>query len=352
MASKIDKVNVNGTSYDIDLPSTATPSITSLTVTENLTVSGTSDLADINCTGLTCSGQATITSVNADTLTATTANIEDTLTVRKGIVGGNSGGAVCFLADSSSLNGGLFFTPLSTTTTNRTWALDNSGSDLLLGINGSVEATGDLTVSGNSNLSTITCTGIVCGGPTYIAEATAGTLTVMGPSKFVDVDCSNLQCYNLQAADGSNAHIMLSKDMCTISAARLSISLPNKKLQVGDGSSALMYTFPSTSGVLALTSDLPTKTTLTLSETTVSNSNILKAVVQYTNSSKEVWQMFSPTSSFINTYSSQLNHKLFKCVLSSLYYQDDQLKGTMEASGLIYFSKITTGDGTSGTFYG
>ena len=159
-------------------------------------------------------------------------------------------------------------------------------------------------------------------------------------------------CSRMQATDGSNAYITLSQSTCTISATRLSMFLLNKRLQVVDRSSTLTYTFPSTSGVLALTSDLPNKTTLTLSGATVSASNILNIVVSYSDSSAGSWGKFSPVTSFISTYSEQLDKKLFKCVLSALYYKDDQLKGTMEASGLIYFSKLPVGDGSVRTFYG
>ena len=53
--AKIDKIQVGTTSYDINLPTTATPSITSLTVTGNLTVSGTSNLSVVSCISLSCS---------------------------------------------------------------------------------------------------------------------------------------------------------------------------------------------------------------------------------------------------------------------------------------------------------
>ena len=46
--AKIDKIQVGTDSYDINLPTTATPEISSLTVTGNLTVSGTSNLSKIN----------------------------------------------------------------------------------------------------------------------------------------------------------------------------------------------------------------------------------------------------------------------------------------------------------------
>lgn len=46
--AKIDKIQVGTISYDINLPTTATPTITSLTVTGNLTVSGTANLSVIN----------------------------------------------------------------------------------------------------------------------------------------------------------------------------------------------------------------------------------------------------------------------------------------------------------------
>ena len=225
MASKIDKINVNGTSYDIDLPSTATPSITSLTVTGNLTVSGTSDLADINCTGLTCSGQVTSTSVTAETLTATNVDIEDTLVVRKGIIGSGSGRTVRFLTDSSSLNGGLFFTPLSTTTTNQAWVLDNWNSDLLLGVNGSVEATGDLTISGNSNLKIVNCVSLNCSTGT-------GTFSHLN-SKTLAADNATLR-ENL-----TTAHLTIRDDSLTgvgIDCSDASIICPSLKASSSAGS--------------------------------------------------------------------------------------------------------------------
>ena len=46
--AKIDKINVGGTVYDINLPTTATPSISSLTITGNLTVNGTANLDNVN----------------------------------------------------------------------------------------------------------------------------------------------------------------------------------------------------------------------------------------------------------------------------------------------------------------
>lgn len=52
MANKIDKINVGGVPYEINLPTSATPSITSLTITGNLTVSGTSNLSVVNCDSL------------------------------------------------------------------------------------------------------------------------------------------------------------------------------------------------------------------------------------------------------------------------------------------------------------
>lgn len=46
--AKIDKINVGGSVYDINLPTTATPSISSLTITGNLDVDGTANLANVN----------------------------------------------------------------------------------------------------------------------------------------------------------------------------------------------------------------------------------------------------------------------------------------------------------------
>ena len=47
----IDKIQVQGTTYDINLPATASPTISSLTITGNLTVSGTANLSVVNCAG-------------------------------------------------------------------------------------------------------------------------------------------------------------------------------------------------------------------------------------------------------------------------------------------------------------
>lgn len=46
--AKIDKIQVGTTSYEINLPITATPEISSLIVTGNLTVEGTSNLSVVN----------------------------------------------------------------------------------------------------------------------------------------------------------------------------------------------------------------------------------------------------------------------------------------------------------------
>ena len=45
---KIDKINVKGTPYEINLPTNATPSIQSLTITGDLMVNGNSNLAVVN----------------------------------------------------------------------------------------------------------------------------------------------------------------------------------------------------------------------------------------------------------------------------------------------------------------
>lgn len=45
----IDKIQVQGTTYDINLPATASPTISSLTITGNLTVSDTANLSVVRC---------------------------------------------------------------------------------------------------------------------------------------------------------------------------------------------------------------------------------------------------------------------------------------------------------------
>ena len=45
MPDKIDRLTINGTSYDIDLPVDATPSIASLTTSSGVTVGGTADVS-------------------------------------------------------------------------------------------------------------------------------------------------------------------------------------------------------------------------------------------------------------------------------------------------------------------
>lgn len=126
MAS-IDKINVNGDLYDIDLPTTATPSIASLTVggsatlngevtiggelstaagvtiskdltvNGNLTVSGTSTLASVNCSALTCSGEGSIRYVTSQSLTATSVSANSMGVSGNLIVRGSStfGGTKC-----------------------------------------------------------------------------------------------------------------------------------------------------------------------------------------------------------------------------------------------------------------
>ena len=46
--AKIDKIQVGTDSYDINLPTTATPSIASLNISGNLNVDGTSNLGNVN----------------------------------------------------------------------------------------------------------------------------------------------------------------------------------------------------------------------------------------------------------------------------------------------------------------
>lgn len=82
MANKIDKINVGGANYEINLPTTATPSITSLTVGGNLTVSGTSVLASVSCTAFSCSESASIRYINSETLTVQNATVRIGLMAR------------------------------------------------------------------------------------------------------------------------------------------------------------------------------------------------------------------------------------------------------------------------------
>ena len=91
MAS-INKIDVNGALYDIDLPSTATPSIASLTVngdttiggilstaagvtiSKDLTVGGNltgSGTSGVTCAKISCSGDGSVRYLNSQILTAT-----------------------------------------------------------------------------------------------------------------------------------------------------------------------------------------------------------------------------------------------------------------------------------------
>ena len=264
MTMKISQITVGNQTYPINLPLEATPSITSLTISGDLTVSDTSDLNIVNCASLNCSaGTGTFSHVGSKTL----------------------------------------------------------------------------TVTGTSDLNTVNCTGITC-------SAGTGTFNHVS-SKTLGADSATLR------EDLTTAYLSIRSDSLTgvgIDCSDASIICPTLKAS----SSAGNLTVPTTSGTLALTSDLPHKTTLTLSGTTVSHSNILKVVVSYLESSTASWGKFSPVTSFTNTYSKQLNHKLFKCILSSLYSQsgDDQIKGLMHASGLIYFSELPVGEGADVLFLG
>ena len=69
----IDKIQVQGTTYDINLPATAKPSISSLTVTGNLTVSGTANLSVVTFTNSAATGVVgSITAVAAGIILSNT----------------------------------------------------------------------------------------------------------------------------------------------------------------------------------------------------------------------------------------------------------------------------------------
>lgn len=89
MATKIDTIKLGNSEYEIDLKSTATPSIASLstsgavTVGGNLTVKGTSNLSNVNCTGnITIDGQSV--SINSGAIHITTSS--DAITLSSGYV--------------------------------------------------------------------------------------------------------------------------------------------------------------------------------------------------------------------------------------------------------------------------
>ena len=70
--AKISVIKVKGTEYEINLPTTATPSITSLTVTGDLTVSGTANLTSISSNNNSLVISTSNLKLSAPTLTITT----------------------------------------------------------------------------------------------------------------------------------------------------------------------------------------------------------------------------------------------------------------------------------------
>lgn len=66
MANKIDKIDVGGAEYEINLPDTATPTISSLTVTGNLTCSGTANLSVISCDSVLANDYLTSKEINTN----------------------------------------------------------------------------------------------------------------------------------------------------------------------------------------------------------------------------------------------------------------------------------------------
>lgn len=190
----INKINVEGQDYDISVPDGSSLSLSSLTVTGDLTVSGTSNLSDatcriVNAIGVNAdvgtfslnlnAGSAHLASISADTAeigilsaaiadlsvvncssittsnlsTTSTASLHGPVELGVGIYGGASNGLIRFISDKTMPSRGLRLTPLSTTSTNKTWILANMPASLTLGIEGSVDAAGDVSCSALSTTS-------------------------------------------------------------------------------------------------------------------------------------------------------------------------------------------------------
>lgn len=135
MATKIDTIQVGDVQYEITLPSTATPSIASLTVNGDttiegilstaasatiskeltvggdLTVSGTSVLASVSCTALSCSQSASIRYINSETLTVQNAIVRLGLAARSI----SCSGIICPTLNAS-INAGTLTVPVTSGT--------------------------------------------------------------------------------------------------------------------------------------------------------------------------------------------------------------------------------------------
>lgn len=146
--ANIEHVNVAGQVYDIRVPNGSSLSLSSLNVTGTITganlnlgsgtiTAGTANLSVVNCAGLTCLGQLTTRSANAQTLTVSSVSVTVGLTANT------------------------------------------------------------LTVTGPSKLGSVSCTSLTCSGrvtsnSVSVTTLTTQTLKVNGTSNLSHVNCASL----------------------------------------------------------------------------------------------------------------------------------------------------------------
>ena len=214
MANKIDKINVGGADYEINLPTTATPTISSLTITGNLTVSGTANLSVI--------------SSDSDTLSITLSGVTPVITTASGnLVHGAASGIGAYLGGGFEVYGseGLYITCDGRTTI--------SSQDLLtIKTDSSVLAieldNGEFQMTSNT----------VGGGGNGIGAYPGGTFEVYGSE-------------GLYITSDDSLNVKFANEMYI-----------NDHFIEFPSSGPYQYGFPNKSGVIALTKDIPTFETI------------------------------------------------------------------------------------------